>query len=91
MVCKEGDQMSKKTLSTIAAALFAATLGASQQGCVTTKAQITPELLQAIDQRYEQRNTTVRHKLDDMLRSVHCLRITAEYQREGMPEGTGIN
>ncbi|MBW2996780.1 serine protease [Candidatus Woesearchaeota archaeon] len=81
--------MGKKTISAIAAAIFATTLGASQQGCVSTK--ITPDLLQAIDQRYEQRNSTVRNKLDDMLGSVHCLRVTAEYKLEGSPEGAGIN
>lgn len=82
--------MGKKTISAVAAAIFATTLGASQQGCVST-ANITPGLLQAIDQRYEQRNSTVREKLDDMLGSVHCLRTTAEYKREGTPEGAGIN
>ena len=74
--------MSKKTISTIAAAVFAASLGASQQSCTVPNVITRADISQAV----EQIQNRFREDLDDMLHSVYCLRITADYRREGAPE-----
>ncbi|MBW2971818.1 serine protease [Candidatus Woesearchaeota archaeon] len=71
--------MGKKILSTIAAAVLAAAVGAPQTGCVASYARVVSAV--------EQRDAGVREDLDEIVRSVHCVRTVTEYRLDGAPEG----
>ncbi len=67
--------MGNKTLSVLAAALFAASVGTSQPACVSVQGRVMTAL--------EQRDARIRDDLDSILESVHCVRTSASYRLEG--------
>lgn len=70
--------MVKKTLSTITAALFAVTLG-----CSSTKPDVIPE------KNYPQKSKSVQKSLEEISKSVFCVRTITEYMLDD-PKGPVI-
>ncbi|NQU78663.1 trypsin-like peptidase domain-containing protein [Candidatus Woesearchaeota archaeon] len=69
--------MAKKTISTLAAALFAVTIGGAQ-ACSASHAQLRPADIGAVTQS----ESDIRQALEDITQSVHCVRTRTEYQRD---------
>jgi S1-C subfamily serine protease len=78
--------MGKKTLSMIAAALFATSLGTAQTGCVKRKIVNETYVVTSDEDivgAVERRDAKIRQDLDELVKSTHCLRIHSKYKMEG--------
>jgi S1-C subfamily serine protease len=71
--------MKKKMMSLIAAAALSLGVAMPNSGCVTALTQAT------VNRAVENRERSIREDLEEIAKSVHCVRQTVEYRKDGAP------